>query len=338
MQVLAGDPFGERNRTSVSARLNVLGGTLTFESTDAALLRLAVEAFGGLPRHRLAPEPRRFRVSLVRTNDDGAWRRGTDPPRPAHSSGGGLLCATVDAANFAVIDVTTGRALVCISESLLRHPYHARYELIELAVLTLVSRGQSLVPLHAACVGSGGSGVLLMGSSGAGKSVLTLHALDGGMRVLSDDSAFVSIDGLLVTGVPNFLHVRPSALRFLPDGPLLREVRRSPTIRRRSGTRKYEVDLRRVAGRTAAMPLRLAATIFLSAKPAGRRPALRLLAANALISRLRREQPYAAGLPNWQAFERRVVAVPAYELRRVEHPDRAVEKLQSLLVARGAPR
>jgi hypothetical protein len=338
MKPLTGDPFGERNRASLRARLNVLGGTLTFESADASLLRLAVEAFGGLPRHRLGPEPRRFRVSLVRTIDDGAWPHGADPPRPAHSSGGGLLCAMVDAANFAIVDVAMGRALVCISPRLLRRAYHARYELIELAGLTLASRGQALVPLHAACVGARGSGVLLMGSTGAGKSVLTLHALDSGMQVLSDDSAFVAVDSLLVTGVPNFLHVQSGALRFLPEGPLLRQVRLSPTIRRRSGAHKHEVDLRAMSGQIAARPLDLAATVFLSPHPAGHRPPLRRLGAKALLSRLRREQPYAAGLPNWRAFERRIVAVPAYELRRAGHPDRAVEELRALLAAARIPR
>ena len=126
------------------------------------------------------------------------------------------------------MDLAQSRALVGISRGLLRHRYHARYELIELAVLTLASRGQALVPLHAACVGTHGSGLLLMGPSGAGKSTLSLHALAAGMQLLSEDSAFVAADSLLVTGTPNYLHVRTSGLRALPDGPLRRQVRRSP--------------------------------------------------------------------------------------------------------------
>jgi energy-coupling factor transporter ATP-binding protein EcfA2 len=180
-------------------------------------------------------------------------------------------------------------------------------------------------------VGQRGVGALLIGPSGAGKSTLSLHAFKAGMQLLSEDSAFVAADGLCVTGVPNFLHVQPSALRFLRDGPLLRQIRASPTIRRRSGTRKYELNLREIAERGARAPLRLAATVFLSPRPAGYRPLLRRLGSKTLLSRLRHEQPYAAGLPTWQRFERRIVAVPAYELRRPEHPDIAVGELQKLL-------
>ena len=71
------------------------------------------------------------------------------------------------------------------------------------------------MPLHAACVGAKGNGVLLMGASGTGKSTLSLHALAGGMQLLSEDSAFVALDGLRVTGVSNYLHVGPHALRFM---------------------------------------------------------------------------------------------------------------------------
>jgi energy-coupling factor transporter ATP-binding protein EcfA2 len=333
----AADPFGERETAGLRARLNVLGGVFTVESTDAAALQLAVDAFGGLPRHRLERKPRRFRLRLVIADDPPARRRGAGPPRPTLAGGDGLLCATVDAGNFAVVHAESSSALVCISPRMLRYPYHARYELIELAAVTLASRAQSLVPLHAACVGARGLGVLLMGSSGAGKSTLALHALAGGMQLLSEDSAFVALDELRVTGTPNYLHVNPSALGFLADGPLLAQVRGSPMIRRRSGARKYEVDLRKLRGTIAAAPLRLAATVFLSRRTAVRQNALERLGRGSLLSRLRREQPYAAGQPNWRDFERRVAALPAYELRRTEHPDDAVRQLQALLAAARSP-
>jgi hypothetical protein len=327
------DPFGEDASARWHAPLSVLGGHFTVESSDRAALRLAVDAFGGLPRHRLGRDQRRFHVRLVLTDHRAAWARSTGPPRPTLTSGNGLLCATVDAGNFAVVDVALSRALVALSPAMLRYPYHARYELIELAVVTLASRAQPLVPLHAACIGARGAGLLLVGSSGAGKSTLALHALACGMQLLSEDSAFVAVDGLRVTGVPNYLHVRPNALGFLRDGTLRARIRRSPMIRRRSGAKKYEVDLRRLPGKLAASPLRLAATVFLSSRAAGAEDALARLGRDALLARLRREQPYAAGLSNWPEFERRIATLPAYELHRTEHPDIAVRRLRSLLAA-----
>lgn len=331
MRSTAGDPFGERTRARVSARLHVLGGAFTVQSTDAALLDLALDAFGGLPRHRLAPQTRRFHVRLAATDHARTWPDGAEPPRPIFTAGAGLLCATIDAGNFAVVDPAMSRALVGISRALLRHRYHARYELVEFAFVTLASRAQSLVPLHAACVGARGAGLLLMGPSGAGKSTLSLHAAAGGMQLLAEDSAFVIANGLRVTGVPNYLHLQPSATAFLAAGPLLRRIRHSPMIRRRSGVRKYEVDLRGLPARIARAPLRLAASVFLSQRAAG--PPLEPVGGNALRSRLRREQPYASGLPGWEDFERQIVALPAYELRREPHPDLAVRHLHALLAA-----
>ncbi len=153
----------------------------------------------------------------------------------------------------------------------------------------------------------------------------------GGLQLLSEDSAFVALDGLRVTGVSNYLHVGQHALRFMESEPLRQAIERSPVIERRSGARKFEVDLRELEGRIARAPLRLAATVFLSRRMAGRQPALRALERKALVARLRREQPYASAMLNWRAFERRIVDVPAYELRRTEHPDDAVRQLATLL-------
>jgi hypothetical protein len=333
MTSTASDPFGEHAPTRLRARLDVLGAAFTVESSDPAALDLAVAAFGGLPRHRLGNERHRLHVRLVLTERRPAWKRRADPPRPTLTSGNGLLCATIDAGNFAIVDVAMSRALVALSPAMLRYPYHARYELIELAMVTLASRAQPLVPLHAACIGVRGAGLLLMGASGAGKSTLALHAFASGMQLLSEDSAFVAMDGLRVTGVPNYLHVRPDALGSLEDGELRAQIRRSPMIRRRSGARKHEVDLRRLPGKLATALLRVAATVFLSTRSAAGQDPLVPLERRALLARLRREQPYAAGLANWREFERRIATVPAYELRRTEHPDVAVQRLRSLLAA-----
>ncbi|HEX5047977.1 MAG TPA: serine kinase [Gammaproteobacteria bacterium] len=332
MKASAGDPFGEDVRVRSRARLSVLGGDFDVTASHRAVLDLAVEAFGGLPRHRLGRRAARLAVHLALNDRPTSWADGGAPPPPAHSSGAGLLCATIDAGNFAIVDAGRSRALVSVSKALLRQPYYPRYELIELAFVALASRVQRLVPLHAACIGLGGNGVLLMGASGAGKSTLSLHALAGGLQLLSEDSAFVALHGLRVTGVPSYLHLAPDALRFLPPGPLRRSIERARTIERRSGARKLEVDLRTLGAATARTAFRLAAVVFLSRRPAGRARALAPLGREAVARQLRREQPYALRrAAGWNDFERRVAGVPAYELRRTEHPDVAVEQLRGLL-------
>lgn len=332
MSAAAGDPFGEASEAQLHTRASVLGGNFIIRSSAPKLLELAIEAFGGLSAHRLERQPPRFIVRLVLNDRQRTWARGAAPPPPVFSSGAGLLSATIDAGNFAVMDPAMSRALISVSKAMLEHPYYPRYELIELACLTLATRVQGLAPLHAACVGANGDGVLLIGGSGTGKSTLCLHALAGGMQLLSEDSAFVSPTRLLVTGVPSYLHLARDALGFLPPGALRRAIERSPVIERRSGARKLEVDVRKLHVKLPRKSLRLVATVFLSRRAAGHAQALRTIDRDACISRLRREQPYAVHtFPGWTSFERRVAALPSYELRRTEHPNVAVRLLRELL-------
>lgn len=333
MSVSAGDPFGEDSKkTELRTRANVLGGNFTFRSSAPKLLELAIEAFGGLPRHRLERRPPRLTVRLVLNESQRTWTRGGAPPPPVFASGAGLLSATIDAGNFAVMDPAKSRALISVSKAMLEQPYYPRYELIELACLTLAARTQGLAPLHAACVGEKGNGVLLIGGSGTGKSTLCLHALAGGMQLLSEDSAFVAPTTLLVTGLPSYLHLARDALAFLPAGALRRAAERSPVIERRSGARKLEVDVRRLHAKIPRNPLRLVAVVFLSRRATGRAPKLHAVDRGACITRLRREQPYAVRRhAGWTRFERRVAELPSYELRRTEHPAIAVRLLRELL-------
>ena len=332
MSAAAGDPFGEDAKARLHARVSVLGGDFTIRTSAPKLLELAIEAFGGLPTQRLERRPPRFTVRLVLNDRQRTWTRGTAPPPPVFSSGAGLLSATIDAGNFAVMDPGMSRALISVSKAMLENPYYPRYELIELACLTLATRVQGLAPLHAACVGANGRGVLLIGGSGTGKSTLCLHALASGMQVLSEDSAFVAPTRLRVTGLPSYLHLARDALGFLPRGALRRAIERSPVIVRRSGVRKLEVDVRKLHAKIPRKPLRLVATVFLSRRAASRAQALRTIDRDTCISRLRREQAYAVRtFPGWAEFERRVATLPSYELRRTEHPDIAVPLLRELL-------
>jgi hypothetical protein len=332
MSVSARDPFREDSKAPLRTRVSVLGGDFAVTSSAPRLIDLTIEAFGGLPKQRLERRPPRFTVQLVLNDRERTWARGAAPPPPVFSSGAGLLSATIDAGNFAVMDPGMARALISVSKAMLEQPYYPRYELIELACLTLAARLQGLAPLHAACVGANGDAVLLIGGSGTGKSTLCVHALADGMQILSEDSAFVAPTRLRVTGVPNYLHLARDVLALLPPSALRRAIERSPVIERRSGARKLEVDVRRLHAKVPRKPLRLVATVFLSRRTAGRARALHAIDRGACIARLRREQPYAVHrFAGWAAFERRVAELPSYELRRTEHPDIAVQRLRELL-------
>jgi len=330
---ITSDPFRERRPPVSRVRLPLLGGRFEFECESARLRRLVDWAYAGLPAHRLPKRSVAFRIRVALAPRHGRAHR-LDAPRIDMLSGAGLLCGTTGDSDFAVVAPEERSALVTLSPRLLRFPYHARYELIEFAVFTLAARAQGLVPLHAACVGEDGRGLLLMGESGAGKSTTSLHCLLQGLEFVTEDSAFVTADTLLATGVPNFLHVRRDVLRFVPAA-CVAMIRRSALIRRRSGVQKFEVDLRATGFRLARMPLKVTALVFASAHPAREGILLEHLPRHEALLKLAACQPYAVGQAGWAGFVKRIAKVPAFELRRGRHPAEAVGALRRLLAEAG---
>jgi hypothetical protein len=326
---ISADPFAERGQGLRRVTLQLLGALITFESGSAELMRLVDTAYAGLPRHTLAARPPRLTVRLVLA--EGVAARARDQPEPlAMSSGAGILCGAGIGSNVATICPAHGAALVVVAREQLQFPYHLRYELLEFAVFTLAARALGLMPLHAACVGSGGRGLLVLGASGAGKSTAMLHCALAGLDVVSEDSLFVTPDTLLATGVANFLHVSRESLRFLP-ARLAAALGRSPMIRRRSGVEKLEIDLRQPRFRLAPRPVELAGVVELSASRSGPEALATKLGSRQLLARLRDSQPYAAGLQGWRTFAHAIRRLPAFELRRGRHPDETVQVLRHLL-------
>jgi hypothetical protein len=327
------DPFGEQSPSMVRENLQLLGGRFRFESNSSRLLRLVDSAYAGLPRHRLSAVVPRLNVRLwLEPGERAPARRAGEPPPPiAMFSGAGFLGGATPSSNFVVVSPGERAALVAVTPQVARFSYHTRYELIEFAVFTLASRSQGLMSLHAACVGRAGRGILLMGPSGSGKSTVTLQCLLRGFDFLSEDSVFVTPDTMLATGVPNFLHVRADSLRWLDRAGDVASIRNSPVIRRRSGVRKFEVDLRRGRYRLAPAPLKIVAIVFLSPQSAGVRPLLEPLPKQRMLAKLADEQAYATNHPRWNTFSKSVSKLHAFELRRGRHPLEAVEVLRKLL-------
>ena len=324
------DPFSERARVRVRGPLQLLGCQYRFESSSRELLEIVDHAYGGLPAHELAgPAPQitiRLRVSAA----PRAARR-SEPAPLEMLSGGGLLGGATSTSNAVIISPEQRSALVVVSPRMLRFPYHTRYELLEFAVFTLAVRVRNLASLHGACVGIGGQGALLMGESGAGKSTVALQCLLEGFEFLSEDSVFLDPTTLQAIGVANFLHVRSNSLRWLTEPRDAARIRKSPTIRRRSGVRKFEVDLRRGGYTLAPAPLRIGSIVFLSARSAGKSALLRPLPRAQLLRRLVAEQGYAANGTAWPAFERNLERVQGFELRRGAHPLESTQALRTML-------
>ncbi|HZO24323.1 MAG TPA: hypothetical protein VFB37_17655 [Steroidobacteraceae bacterium] len=325
------DPFAERHRPRRREQFQLLGGRFRFETDSPQLLRIVREAYRGLPAHTLRNAGPRFSVRLALTGPHHRIDTQNEPPRIRAVSASGLLCGAMETASFVAIAPGQSSALVVVPREMLAFPYHVRYEMLEFAVYVLAARKQGLVPLHAACVGYDGQGILLLGPSGSGKSTVSLHCLAEGLQFLAEDSVLVDPDGMLATGIANFLHARPDSLKFLDARTRASLLGGSSIIRRRSGVEKLEIDLRRPRYRLASQPLRIRAVAFISARRAGARALLAPLAQGRLMQRLAATQKYAAHQPGWARFVRQACRLPAFELRRGQHPHEAVEALMRVL-------
>lgn len=327
------DPFDEQQELRYRAQFCVLGSVMEFRSDSRELLALARCAFGGLSGRPARGAPK-LRVLLRLVASRRRRRRRQAPPAPRFTSGAGLLCAHVDAQTFAIVAPSQRLAVLQIPADRLTHRYHVRYELIEFAAVTLAVRARGLVSLHAACVGRGGRAALLLGDSGAGKSTLTLSCALDGCALLSDDGVFANARDARLEGLPTFLHIADRGLKFVQDVAARARLRAAPQIRRRSGARKREIDVRRSSLRMARAPLRLATTLMLSSAPAGDGPLLEPLAPRELAAALRSTQPYAVRQPGWKLFERALLKRGGYRLKRGRHPDDRARAVRALL-ARG---
>jgi hypothetical protein len=329
---LYADPFGERLPLLTRGPLQLLGGRFHFESNSQELLRLVDSAYAGLPNHRLVSPAPQFNVRLLLSSKSPpSHRRRSEPPPMAMFCGPGLLGGAANSSNLVILSQSQHAGLVVLAPQMLKFPYHSRYEFLEFAVFSLASRTQRLASLHAACVSRAGRGLLLMGPSGSGKSTVTMLCSLRGFDFVSEDSVFVVPDSMRATGLANFLHVRADSLRWLGRTPEAAAIRKSPVIRRRSGVRKFEVDVRRGGYSPAPSPVDIAAIVFLSAESAGDRSPLRLLSKSAARANLTASQAYAAGQSDWGAFLKGASKIDAYELRRGAHPMQSVEVLRSLL-------
>jgi hypothetical protein len=154
-----------------------------------------------------------------------------------------------------------------------------------------------------------------------------LHGFD----IVSEDSVFVQPRTLRASGLANFLHVTADSLHWVARARDVAAIRTSPVIRRRSGAKKFEVNLRHGAYRLAASPLKIVAVVFLSPQSAAGGALLKPLSKPALLASLADAQAYAANQPHWSLFERNAARIDAFVLRRGAHPGDSVEALSAIL-------
>lgn len=190
-----------------------MGFPVQLATNSPDVVQAAEQAWGAL-HCRSSREP--LAVRVVVTGRPG----GPLPPAPVFRAQRSLVAIVSDAGNFAACDYTAGIAACWVTSVTVADPDYFRWHFLEAAVYTLLAQCAA-TPLHAACVGLDGRGVLLCGPSGAGKTTLSYTCARRGWTFVSDDSSTVPWDrlpgGRYVRGQPLRMRFRPDAARVLPE-------------------------------------------------------------------------------------------------------------------------
>jgi len=129
-----------------------------------------------------------------------------------------LVLMVADSENFGAADVGSGFAFGWFTTSTVQRNSFFRYHFLEALTMVLLM-GRHLTPIHAACVGRNGRGILLCGDSGAGKSSLAYACARRGWTYVTDDGSSLvrNRHDRLVVGNPHRIRFRDSGIELFPD-------------------------------------------------------------------------------------------------------------------------
>jgi hypothetical protein len=129
----------------------------------------------------------------------------------------GMIRFVADGANNGWFSAGRRRGSLRVAAGTVRDTAVFRYRFLEALVMTALDT-LAFTPVHAACVAQGGSGILLCGDSGAGKSSFTYACAKAGWTVVSDDAAHLvrGSRGALV-GDPRRIYLREPARLLFPE-------------------------------------------------------------------------------------------------------------------------
>ena len=173
----------------------------SFESDDRPAIELL--AFDRAGTGRSAPRPPWTPGDYLQREEIAGWTR---PPR--------LASYSTDYATLSVADTDAGLGVQWLRDASAMAPWEGGAPLRSILRWTLERHGVHLI--HAAAVGNGTDGVLLLGSGGAGKSTTALACLQAGMALVADDYTLIRA-GSPPTAHPAFAIAKaaPASLELL---------------------------------------------------------------------------------------------------------------------------
>lgn len=196
---------------------------------------------------------------------------GERPPALFPRAQGHLYSAVHSSDNFCISDFQRGFAYGWFSPAMVCDPGYFRYHFLE-AVTYVTLNALHLTPIHAACIGLCGAGLVLCGQSGAGKTSLAFACARRGWEFVCDDASHLvrnHADPHLIVGKPHYIRFRESARSLFAE-----LVTCLPSLRA-NGKMDIEAASAELGIERIRPQIRAAAVVFLNrdgASPAALRP------------------------------------------------------------------
>ena len=149
-----------------------------------------------------------------------------------------VVTASFGSSNLFVFDILRRTLSASVSGIIARDDRFWKEKLIPIT-LGILGAAMGLVPVHCACLESGGDGLLIAGASGAGKSTLSVALSEAGFNYVSDDWTYISQhhDGIVAHGTSAPVKLLPDAVKHFQS------LQRHCLQTSMNGELAYEVDI-----------------------------------------------------------------------------------------------
>jgi len=194
----------------LAARFFVAGSIWDLRSNSKEILQAMRETFDQVGSGRQADLQLRFHVDS--SVNAALWST------PHFRALDHLYYATYGPCDSMLVDQMGRRVIGSFSPAAARDLRHWKQTVLPV-LLGIVSASIGVTPVHCACVVKGGSGLLLGGESGAGKSTMALSLSRNGFSYLSDDCTYLSRTGteMRAWGLPTPVKLLPDAVSHFPE-------------------------------------------------------------------------------------------------------------------------
>jgi hypothetical protein len=195
----------------LGAQFSVAGSTWDMRSNSPEILQAMRETFDQVEDQQQADLQLQFHVDYG-VSDAPLWSK------PHFRALDHLYYASYGPCDSLLVDQSRRRIVGSFSPAIARDLCYWKQTILPV-LLGIASASIGVTPIHCACVAKGGSGLLLGGESGAGKSTTALALSLKGFSYLSDDCTYLSRAGtdIRAWGLPTPLKLLPDAVSHFPQ-------------------------------------------------------------------------------------------------------------------------